>query len=68
MEWTKGRGREWYDIDQLYLQYAWGKERGGGFSDVMIFDVYALPGKCLLDYVKIESSIKVLLSSKFFQI
>jgi hypothetical protein len=37
----KEEGREWFDVDQLYLQYRWS---GGGFSDVMIFDVYALPG------------------------
>jgi hypothetical protein len=37
----KEEGREWFDVDRLHLRY---RSSGGAFSDVMTFDVYALPG------------------------
>lgn len=57
--WNGDQGREWYDIDQVFLQYIWEegrgsfpKARGRGHSDLMIFSASALPGKCFLDSVR----------------
>jgi len=61
----KEEGREWYDVDQLYLRHGWGKERGGGFSDLMIFDVYAVPGTHFMRNMEIQIWIHILRSFPF---